>query len=210
MVLHAIKYERGKLEILDQLKLPYEESFLEISSPEDAWAAIKNMQVRGAPAIAIVAALSLAVWANLYAMDQENQMNLGLATDVPELLQNHLTYLVSSRPTAVNLSDAAGKLGHVVSLAAREVDATGSSVLNAYIEAAEQMLIDDVQDNQRIGEFGAKWLLENTEAATAAKSISILTHCNTGYVIISSFLRLSKPYCYCFFLSLSVSQFVRK
>lgn len=190
MVLQAIRYERGKLEILDQLKLPYEEIFLEISGPGDAWAAIKNMQVRGAPAIAIVAALSLAVWANQYALDQENQMNLGLATDVPELLRNHLAYLVTSRPTAVNLADATGKLGHVVSLAAEEADATGSSILNAYIEAAEQMLIDDVQDNQSIGEFGAKWLLENSEAATAAKGISILTHCNTGYVIISSYLCL--------------------
>lgn len=52
MVLQAIKYKRGKLEILDQLKLPYEEVYLDILSPQDAWAAIKNMQVRGAPAIA--------------------------------------------------------------------------------------------------------------------------------------------------------------
>ncbi|KAL8822434.1 MAG: hypothetical protein Q9191_006831 [Dirinaria sp. TL-2023a] len=175
MVLQAIKYKRGKLEILDQLKLPYEEVYLDISSPQDAWAAIKNMQVRGAPAIAMVAALSLAVWCIRYGVEQRNQMHIG-----PELLQDSLTYLVTSRPTAVNLADAAAKLSRVVLLAAKEADATASSITNAYIEAAEQMLIDDVQDNQSIGEFGAKWLLGSTEAPTAAKGISILTHCNTG------------------------------
>lgn len=198
MVLQAIKYKRGKLEILDQLKLPYEEVYLDISSPQDAWAAIKNMQVRGAPAIAIVAALSLAVWC---IREQGNQMHIG-----PEQLQHSLTYLVTSRPTAVNLADAAGKLSHVVSLAAGEADATASSITNAYIEAAEQMLIDDVQDNQSIGEFGAQWLLENTEPAAAAKGISILTHCNTGYVTISYLLRLSESHCDAISPSLSTSQ----
>lgn len=175
MVLQAIKYTRGKLEILDQLKLPYEEVYLNISSAQDAWTAIKNMQVRGAPAIAIVAALSVAVWCIRYGLDQGNHMNIG-----PELLLDSLEYLVTSRPTAVNLADAARKLSHVVLLAAKEPDATGLSLMNAYINTAEQMLIDDIQDNQSIGEFGAKWLLENTEAATAAKGMSILTHCNTG------------------------------
>lgn len=91
-------------------------------------------------------------------------------------------------------------------LAAKDTDATASSITNAYIEAAEQMLIDDVQDNQSIGEFGAKWLLENTEAATAAKGISILTHCNTGYVAISSLFRPSESHCDVLLLSLPTSQ----
>ena len=60
MGLQAIKYERGKLTLLDQRRLPLEETWLSIDSLQTAWTAIKDMVVRGAPAIAIAAALALA------------------------------------------------------------------------------------------------------------------------------------------------------
>lgn len=59
--LQAIKYERGTLDVLDQLKLPHEHHYDEVSTCEEAFDCIKSMRVRGAPAIAIVAALALAV-----------------------------------------------------------------------------------------------------------------------------------------------------
>lgn len=180
MVLQAIRYERGKLEILDQLKLPYEEVFVDITGPEDAWNAIKKMQVRGAPAIAIVTALSLAVWGAQSLQDAATKSSLGSQIIVAKKLSQYLAYLVTSRPTAVNLADAASKLDAVVAAAAAEPGATGSEVTEAYIEAAEQMLIDDVQDNESIGRFGGEWLLANTEVAEMGQKVSILTHCNTG------------------------------
>ena len=51
--------------------------------------------------------------------------------------------------------------------------------------AAEQMLADDVYDNERIGHHGATWLLGGVSLGQSEK-ISILTHCNTGYVRILS------------------------
>jgi len=178
MVLQAIRYERGKLEILDQLKLPYEEVFVKIRGPGDAWIAIRKMQVRGAPAIAIVAALSLAVWGARHLENAVTRQRSRITT--AELLSQSLAYLVTSRPTAVNLADAAGKLDAVVAAAMAEPGATGFEVIEAYIKAAEQMLIDDVRDNENIGRFGAEWLLANTEAAKMGQKVSILTHCNTG------------------------------
>lgn len=59
--LQAIRYQRGSLELLDQLRLPFESVFIPIKSCKDAFLAIKDMNVRGAPAIAISAVLSLAV-----------------------------------------------------------------------------------------------------------------------------------------------------
>lgn len=59
--LQAIKYTRGRLEVLDQLRLPHEHHYDEVSTCEEAFDCIKSMRVRGAPAIAIVAALALAV-----------------------------------------------------------------------------------------------------------------------------------------------------
>lgn len=57
----AIRYKRGRLEVLDQLKLPYEQHFDDVSTSEQAFDCIKSMRVRGAPAIAIVASLAHAV-----------------------------------------------------------------------------------------------------------------------------------------------------
>ena len=179
MVLQAIKYTRGKLQILDQLKLPYQEDFIDISSPEDAWDAIKSMQVRGAPAIAIVAALSVAVWLDR-GKDEVNGSDPGRHSHMVENIRQKLNFLVTSRPTAVNLSDAACRLEHVVNESSRKPDASARSISEAYIVAAEHMLVTDVQDNESIGKYGAEWLLSSKNAEDTGKKISILTHCNTG------------------------------
>ena len=172
MVLQAIKYARGQLEILDQLKLPHAEEYDHIYSSTDAWHAIKEMRTRGAPAIAIVAALALAV-------ELENMKLSSIAEEVKVFIDEKLEYLITSRPTAVNLADAARKLSKAVDAAATKADASGSDVKNAYIEAAEQMLVADVQDNEAIGRHGAEWILKNTEAGQKGQ-VSVLTHCNTG------------------------------
>lgn len=61
MSLQAIRYSNGKLEILDQLKLPFISEYINVESVEDGWRVINKMNVRGAPAIAITGALSVAV-----------------------------------------------------------------------------------------------------------------------------------------------------
>ena len=172
MVLQAIRYARGQLEILDQLKLPHAEEYDHIYSSTDAWHAIREMRTRGAPAIAIVAALALAV-------ELENMKLSSIAEEVKVFIDEKLEYLITSRSTAVNLADAARKLSKVVDAATTKADASGSDVKNAYIEAAEQMLVADVQDNEAIGRHGAEWILKNTEAGQKGQ-VSVLTHCNTG------------------------------
>ncbi|CAD0083933.1 unnamed protein product [Aureobasidium vineae] len=172
MVLEAIKYSRGKLDILDQLQLPHTEVYDEVKSAQDAWHAIKEMRTRGAPAIAIVAALGLAVEVELIAGKKELS---NVAEEVEVFIQEKLEYLVTSRPTAVNLADAARKLQKVVQTAARSQGASGTSVKDAYVKAAEQMLVDDVSDNKAIGEHGADWILKNAAGGKAQVSISLAT-----------------------------------
>jgi methylthioribose-1-phosphate isomerase len=171
MVLQAIKYSPGQLEILDQLKLPHQEEYDHVYSSTDAWHAIKEMRTRGAPAIAIVAALGLAV--ELANMKISNE-----AEEVKVFIIEKLDYLVTSRPTAVNLADAARKLKKITEEAATG-NADGDAVKNAYIKAAEKMLVDDVSDNENIGRYGAEWIVKNTQAGKNGK-VSMLTHCNTG------------------------------
>jgi methylthioribose-1-phosphate isomerase len=172
MVLQAIKYSKGQLEILDQLKLPHTEEYDHIYSSTDAWHAIKEMRTRGAPAIAIVAALALAV-------ELTNMKLSTVAEEVQIFTTEKLDYLITSRPTAVNLADAAGKLRKITENAAAKEGASGDSVREAYVQAAEQMLIDDVSDNENIGKHGAEWVMKNSEAGKKGP-VSMLTHCNTG------------------------------
>ncbi|KAF2168857.1 hypothetical protein M409DRAFT_52858 [Zasmidium cellare ATCC 36951] len=169
MVLEAIRYKPGSLHILNQLKLPHQEEYDEIRSAEDGWHAIKDMRTRGAPAIAIVAALSLAV-------ELTNNNTSDKADEVAAFILEKLDYLVTSRPTAVNLADAAGKLKKIVETAAKANDSDGASVSKAYCDAAAQMLIADVADNQGIGKYGAEWISK----AAGGGQVSVLTHCNTG------------------------------
>jgi methylthioribose-1-phosphate isomerase len=178
-VLEAIRYTnrpKPTLNILDQLQLPHQTQYLSISSAEDGWAAIKAMSTRGAPAIAIVAALSLAV---------EVANNTSLPSSSPEQVRDYihekLNYLVTSRPTAVNLEDAARKLSALVTSAASASSSTSESVIEAYITAAEAMLTQDVQDNEAIGANGAQWLIRNISSSDSRK-LNVITHCNTGYV----------------------------
>lgn len=140
------------------------------------------MKVRGAPAIAIVAALALAVQlAAEFSISKVPQT----AEETKILVGSRLEYLKTSRPTAVNLGDAVGKLKFVVKHAALLPDSTPEAVIQAYLTAAERMLIDDVADNKAIGEQGARWIAENTVAGKRKREhpdqeLKILTHCNTG------------------------------
>jgi methylthioribose-1-phosphate isomerase len=172
MVLQAIKYERGSLLVLDQLQLPYTTHFDPIKTATEGWHAIKSMRTRGAPAIAIVAALSLAV-------ELTHETLSPIPQEVAAFIVEKLEYLVTSRPTAVNLADAARKLQAVVEKAKGVEGATGESVRDAYVVAAEQMLEDDMKDNKGIGDYGATWILEHARGGQEG-SVSVLTHCNTG------------------------------
>ena len=170
--LEAIQYTRGNLRILNQLALPHETIFEPIVNVQDGHAAIKTMKTRGAPAIAIVAALSLAV-------DAYARLNNGEFTSVDEAVQfilSSLEYLKTSRPTAVNLFDAAGKLAALTNQVQSQATEP-SQVVNAIVEAAEKMLVDDVQDNKNIGKYGAEYIVKNVRDSD---NISVLTHCNTG------------------------------
>lgn len=180
MVLQAIKYRRGKLDILDQLKLPHQEVYVDIISCEAAWRAINSMQVRGAPAIAIVAVLSLAV-VGARCLDTEGGLvELQLRKSVPRFLSDQLDYLVTSRPTAVNLSEAATRLSRLAWLRAEQPGSEGRDVMELFIQAAEKMLENDVKDNENIGKFGAEWILQNARPVDSTQKVSVLTHCNTG------------------------------
>src|SRR4051794_27367106 len=91
--IHWIGGIDGHLRLLDQTRLPAETVYLECRTIEDVWQAIKRLSVRGAPAIGVAAAYGVCVGVNE-------------GRDVDEVCD----YLATSRPTAVNLFLALGRM----------------------------------------------------------------------------------------------------
>ena len=165
--LEAIKYTRGTLSLLDQLKLPLETSFIAVENCDRCFRCIKDMNVRGAPAIAIAAALAIAV---------ELETVYDESTDLYEFVKQKSEHLLKSRPTAVNL----GNMVKALQEYCKEVTRGTSDVQNAkelIIKWCENMLETDILHNKAIGETGAKALLK---ACCNKKKLRVLTCCNTG------------------------------
>ncbi|XP_074785960.1 methylthioribose-1-phosphate isomerase [Athene noctua] len=108
MTLEAIRYRRGSLTVLNQLLLPQQLRYERVDGVGRAWEAIRAMEVRGAPAIALVGCLSLAL---------ELAAGAGPQGDVEGLeafVGERLRWLLTARPTAVNLGREAQRLRDAV------------------------------------------------------------------------------------------------
>ena len=139
------------------------------------------MLVRGAPAIAIAGALSLAVELVTGGWADKNGLT-GWADGGPcaAHVRKRLAHLVASRPTAVNMREAAERLTALADSAAGAGKST-AEVAEAVIEAAEGMLVEDVASNKALGKHGAEAMLKAAGvAADGSESIGVMTICNTG------------------------------
>ncbi|KAK5649978.1 hypothetical protein RI129_001007 [Pyrocoelia pectoralis] len=169
MTLQAIKYQNNILHILDQLLLPTVSQYIPIKDVNDGWNAINKMQVRGAPAIAIVGCLSLAVELYNKSFDSKN--------DLLEFITNKLNYLITSRPTAVNMKLATDDLISLGNELSKDSSVTVLDMKMSFIATIEKMLEKDITDNKAIGDYGSKDILSNV---SSKGGICVLTHCNTG------------------------------
>lgn len=169
MSLKSIIYKEDHLKILDQLLLPHRTEYVDIDNIEDAYNAIKTMQVRGAPAIAIVGCLGLV-------SDIRNKTypdKISFIKDVEEKLE----YLVSARPTAVNMKRASSDVKKEMDEFAKDNGKTETDMKFGIIKLIEKMLEKDISDNENIGNYGAEALININPGVD---KLNILTHCNTG------------------------------
>ncbi|KAI8773253.1 hypothetical protein BgiMline_014325 [Biomphalaria glabrata] len=168
MTLQAIRYQRGSLEILDQLLLPEISKYISINNTDEGWRAIKSMQVRGAPAIAIVGCLSLAI--------ELTNKEFQSTQELKDFVVEKLDYLVSARPTAVNIADAADKGKSMIQKLIDDEKLELDEIKLKLVQEFEAMLQADIDVNKRIGQHGADYILgENND-----QPVKVITHCNTG------------------------------
>ncbi|MGG1312486.1 MULTISPECIES: S-methyl-5-thioribose-1-phosphate isomerase [Cohnella] len=160
-VLQSVRWADGVLELLDQRLLPEQTVYLRLKTPEDVWEAIRELKVRGAPAIGISAAYGVVLGV---AGVQ------GSAADVAAEARRHADYLATSRPTAVNLFWALDRMkARADKLAADGLSAR--EAVAALLDEAKQIQAEDEETNRLIGEH----------ALTLFKDgMGVLTHCNAG------------------------------
>ncbi len=149
------------VDLIDQTKLPYEYTTVKIDTYEKMGTAIKDMLVRGAPAIGVSAAFGL----TLGAMSLENEQSWD---DFYSKLTKIADYLKSTRPTAVNLKWA---VDIQIKLVESYKDKSIKEAIKALEENSIKILNDDITINKNIGDNGA---------VIIHKGARILTHCNAG------------------------------
>jgi len=153
--------------IIDQTQLPNREIWLELHTAEDIYDAIKRLAVRGAPAIGICAGYAMYVLAQ-----QEKTEDPGVFLANMERMGE---YLVSSRPTAVNLSWAVHRMLDVIRGAAgRPVTEICGLLRNECLAIHNE----DIQMCYRISEYGLSLVKPGD---------GILTHCNAGPLATSKY-----------------------
>ena len=149
----AIEFVDGKLKLINQTKLPFEEEYILTDDYERIALAIERLEVRGAPAIGIAAAYAVAL-----AFKNGNKGE--------DYFNQVFNRLKNTRPTAVNLFFALGKMKD----AYFKVKSNGD-VYGILLDVAKEIHSDDIQMCERIAENGLQ-IFEK-------KSV-VLTHCNTG------------------------------
>lgn len=179
--LQAIKFDKDNitLDILDQLLVPYATEYISIKSIEDAFQAIKLMQVRGAPAIAIVGAFSIVV--DTYHNLKEAQTKSRTIDD----LVKSIHYLITARPTAVNLSNACLDIEKLILKEFKKEDFVNQHTFDIIYQYSVALYDDDLSNNLKIGDNGMRYIAETLKAQNFTGPFSIITICNTGSLATS-------------------------
>ena len=163
--IRPIRWAGGKLELLDQTRLPQEEVVLEVSRYQDAVEAIRTMRVRGAPAIGVTAAYAVAMAAR--------DINASSRLEFLSRLSEAAEEISTARPTAVNLQWAVHRM---VALAESLPDL--SAAKEKLLEEAQRIHREDEEINRRMGGFGKELIPDGG---------AVLTHCNAGALATAGF-----------------------
>ena len=153
----AIVWDGDRLLLLDQRKLPSVEEYLALHSAAETAEAIRQMVVRGAPAIGITAAYGVVLSARRRHAESPRGWRGGVMADCE--------VLAASRPTAVNLFWALARMKQRI-----DSLADGDPVA-ALLEEARRIHEEDFIANRLMGDLGAELIREPTR---------VITHCNTG------------------------------
>ncbi len=153
------------IQVIDQRKLPFEFKIIDLKTPLEAFDAIKNMTVRGAPLIGVTGAYGIYL----------GLIN-GEETDWKESMEASARFLKSARPTAVNLAIL---IDEMVALLAD--CSTLKMARDLALEVATRMKEREITWSEAIGNYGCD-LIEAISKEKKGYPVNILTHCNAGWL----------------------------
>jgi methylthioribose-1-phosphate isomerase len=155
----TLRFRDGALEMLDQRVLPDEQIYLRYDSADGVARAIRDMVVRGAPAIGCAAAFGVAVEGLRLKHETRGEFDRSMS--------RAFDTLAASRPTAVNLFWALDRMKRTLAGARGETAAAAE----ALVDEAQNLCREDVALNRAMGAHGAALLADRSR---------VLTHCNAG------------------------------
>src|SRR5438105_11575101 len=160
LMIQTLEWTDRGVRFIDQTKLPTEETYVNCTTYQEVADVIRNMVVRGAPAIGVAAAMGIAL-----GVKNSKAENAGeLKTEFDQICDA----IGKTRPTAVNLFWAIRRMQQKFEmLRVRPVE----QIKHAIIEEAQRMHAEDIAINQEMGRHGA---------ALMPASGGVLTHCNAG------------------------------
>ncbi len=157
-----VKWSDEGVLMLDQRLLPTEEKWLTLRSFNEVAGGIKDMVVRGAPAIGVSAAYGIALGAKNF-----------VGTNIVDL-EDELEYICDvmskTRPTAVNLFWAIDRMKRTFQKAKAEGKSV-SEIKQILIQDAKDIHEEDIESQRLIAQFGGELIKDNS---------TVLTHCNAG------------------------------
>jgi methylthioribose-1-phosphate isomerase len=157
MMAIAIEWLDGRLRILDQSRLPREQIFADLNNYRDVILAIKEMRVRGAPAIGVAAAYGIALGAS--GIETANK------DEFFAQLNQVMQAFTASRPTAVNLFQAINRMKKAAK--GDRVD----EIKNSLVKEAKRIHQEEVTATRQLSQLGAGLIKDG---------FTLLTHCNAG------------------------------
>jgi len=163
--MNAVEWLGDKLKILDQTKLPHEEVYLELKDYNEVARAIKDMKVRGAPAIGVAAAYGIALGAL--------NLNVEKTTDFIPLLKEIISEIAATRPTARNLFMSTEKMEAFMS-STTDVP----RLKEALVAEAQKIHGEEIEATRKISSLGAELINDGD---------TVLTHCNAGPIATAGY-----------------------
>ncbi len=163
----TIEWKNGIVRMLDQTKLPFETIYIDCKDYETVARGIKELWVRGAPAIGVTAAMGLALGAR--------QISANSFDEFWPKFEEICSTMAATRPTAVNLFWAIERIKKLVQ---RNKDKDLDTIKDLLVEESQSMIDDDIATNKKIGAFGAEFVSDGD---------NIITHCNAGSIATAGY-----------------------
>ena len=163
----TVEWKDGIVRMLDQTKLPLETVYIECKDYETVARGIKELWVRGAPAIGVSAAMGLALGAR--------QIKADSFDDFWPKFEEICATMAATRPTAVNLFWAIDRIKKFVQ---KNKDKDLGAIRDLLVEESQSMIDDDIATNKKIGAYGKEFVSDGD---------NIITHCNAGSIATAGY-----------------------